>query len=80
MPLEFCSVLHSVKEQEDNGRPLSLVLVVRVDWKTASPPQYLVVMMKMLVLSAQPPVSTEFNINYNKFKDSIYCNDRCTIG
>ena len=65
MQLEFCPVLHLVKEQEDSGRPLSHVLVARVDWKTASPPHHFVVTVKMLVLSAQPPVSTEFSINYN---------------
>ena len=65
--------MHSlVEEQEDSGRPLSLVLVLRVDWNSASPLQALVVTVKMLVLSVQPQVSTEFNINYN------ICNDNRT--
>ena len=56
--------MHSlVEEQENSGRLLSPVLVMRVDWKTAQPPHHHVVTVKMLVLSAQSPVSTEINLH-----------------
>ena len=53
----------SVKEQDGSGMLISTVLVVRVDWNTAPgppPDHHFVLTVKMLVLSAQIPVSTEF--------------------